>query len=111
MKNHGWLFSRAGKALLAVLAPLLLGISQTATAQPETLSAEQAGDEMLLMGLRLREGLDLNRYRALSGRAPDPARIETLSDQGMIEVPSAGKIRATAAGWPVLDTIVASLSA
>ena len=77
----------------------------------ETLSAEQAGDEMLLMGLRLREGLDLKRYRALSGREPDPARIETLSDQGMIETPSDGRIRATAAGWPVLDNIVASLSA
>ncbi len=76
----------------------------------ETLTAEQAGDEMLLMGLRLREGLDLERYEALSGRTPDPARIEALSGQGMIETPSAGTLRATAVGWPVLNSIVAGLS-
>ena len=79
-------------------------------AAEETLTAEQAGDEMLLMGLRLREGFDLERYAALRGRAPDPARVEALRGQGMIETPAAGKLRATAAGWPVLNSIVAGLS-
>ncbi len=36
------------------------------------LSAEEQGDEFLLMGLRLREGVDGARFEALSGRPLEP---------------------------------------
>src|SRR5439155_15113981 len=46
--------------------------------------AEQA-DEALLMGLRLREGLDLGRLAAVSGFAPRPAAVDKLIGLGLIE--------------------------
>ncbi len=42
----------------------------------EVLDYEAQADELLLMGLRLREGVDLARWQQLSHRDPDPAREE-----------------------------------
>src|SRR5205814_4471408 len=41
----------------------------------DLLTPEEQGDEYLLMGLRLAEGVDLARYRGLSGRQLDPVRL------------------------------------
>ena len=71
-------------------------------------SGEQA-DELLLMGLRLREGIEIARYASFAGRGPDPRRMATLEDQGLIEV-RGGRLRVTAAGFAVLDAIVADLA-
>ena len=49
------------------------------------LSAEEQGDELLLMGLRLREGVDAKRYEALSGRALRRRQIDDLVAEGFIE--------------------------
>jgi putative oxygen-independent coproporphyrinogen III oxidase len=73
------------------------------------MSGEEA-DELLLMGLRLREGIDTARYEALAGRAFDPARVSALTYEGLIEV-AGEKLRVTAAGFPLLDAIVADLAA
>ncbi|MGL4325203.1 MAG: radical SAM family heme chaperone HemW, partial [Beijerinckiaceae bacterium] len=43
-----------------------------------TLNREEQSDEFLLMGLRLREGIDPKRYEALSGHGLDPERIAFL---------------------------------
>ena len=51
----------------------------------DLLTAEEEGDEMLLMGLRLAEGIDLDRYCRLAGRALDPARLDDLLANGMVE--------------------------
>ena len=56
------------------------GIAATETIPP----AAQA-DEMLLMGLRLSEGVDLDRLARISGLAPSAARLRKLSEQGLIE--------------------------
>ena len=77
----------------------------------ETLLAEEAGDEMLLMGLRLREGIDLKRYEKFSGRELNPARIEFLRSKGFVEMSSDRRLRATPAGFLVLDAVVADLAA
>ncbi len=45
----------------------------------DVLNREERADEFLLMGLRLREGIDPERYAALSGRALDPRRIAVLA--------------------------------
>src|SRR5439155_4200924 len=48
----------------------------------EALTREQAADELLLMGLRLAEGIDPARYARLAGRPLDPRRIALLREQG-----------------------------
>jgi oxygen-independent coproporphyrinogen-3 oxidase len=77
----------------------------------DVLNREERADEFLLMGLRLREGIDPERYAALSGRAIDPRRIAVLREEGAIAVDSDGRLRVTQAGFPVLDAVVADLAA
>ena len=65
---------------------------------------------MLMMGLRLGEGVDPARFAALNG-APLPAsRVEELRDLGLLAA-DAGRLRATAAGRPVLDAVLKRLLA
>ncbi len=54
------------------------------TEQTNLSRAEQA-DEMLLMGLRLREGVDLDRLAALGGLAPSKQTIDGLVGLGLLE--------------------------
>ncbi len=75
------------------------------------LSCEEQGDEFLLMGLRLREGVDPARYAALSGRAIEPRRVASLVEDGLVEITPEGRLRVTAEGFPVLDAVVADLAA
>jgi oxygen-independent coproporphyrinogen-3 oxidase len=77
----------------------------------EALAPEQAADEMLLMGLRLREGIRPERYAAMGGRAFDPRRLANLLSEGFVERLVDGRLRATAPGWLVLDSVVADLAA
>jgi oxygen-independent coproporphyrinogen-3 oxidase len=77
----------------------------------DILSPEEEGDEMLLMGLRLAEGIDLARYRRLSGRMLDAARLTDLIETGMVERASGERVRATRSGFFVLDAVVADLAA
>jgi oxygen-independent coproporphyrinogen-3 oxidase len=84
------------------------GYGLTAT---EMLSPAEEGDEFLLMGLRLREGIDPARYAALSGRAIDPDRLGGLMAEGLVRRTRSGRIAATARGAPVLNAVVAELAA
>ncbi len=77
----------------------------------ESLTSEDAADEMLLMGLRLREGLNIRRAEAETGVSLDPARIEDLVGYGLIERMGSDRLRATAEGWLVLDAVIADLAA
>ncbi len=77
----------------------------------DLLNSEERADEFLLMGLRLAEGIDPARYKALSGRALDPHRIDLLRDEGAIVVDSNGRLRVTQSGFPLLDAVVADLAA
>ncbi len=65
-------------------------------------------DEMMMMGLRLREGVDLTRWQTLSGRTLDSDTCEHLQQIGMINL-DGPKIRATQAGRMVLNTLLAEL--
>ncbi len=76
-----------------------------------TLSAEEEADEFLLMGLRLREGIDPERYRAFSGRRLDERRVSDLVGDGLIAGHLGSRIAVTPAGFPVLDAVVADLAA
>lgn len=77
----------------------------------DRLTSEEEGDEMLLMGLRLAEGIDMARYRAIAGRTLDPGRLSDLVAHGMVETTIGDRVRATRAGFFVLDAVVADLAA
>ena len=77
----------------------------------DVLAREEEADELLLMGLRLAEGIDLARYRALAGRSLDEARLADLLANGMVERLGGSRVRATRAGFFVLDAVVADLAA
>jgi putative oxygen-independent coproporphyrinogen III oxidase len=77
----------------------------------EVLTREEIGDEFLLMGLRLAEGIDPDRFTAVSGRKLDTARIAALREHGLVETTSAGHLRVSLPGFPVLDAVVADLAA
>jgi oxygen-independent coproporphyrinogen-3 oxidase len=63
------------------------------------------------MGLRLREGVDPERFRALTGRPLDEARVRGLVDHGLLARAPAGRLAVTREGFPVLDAVVADLAA
>ncbi|WP_454811330.1 radical SAM family heme chaperone HemW [Labrys neptuniae] len=76
----------------------------------QALTADQQGDEMLLMGLRLAEGIDLARLARLRGRPMAEATLAGLQQNGMIERRE-DRVRVTRAGFPLLDAVVAELAA
>ena len=71
--------------------------------------AEEA-DEALLMGLRLTEGLDLDRLAARTGLNPGTRAVDDLAEFGLVEQLGAGRLRATASGRMVLNEIVLRLA-
>jgi putative oxygen-independent coproporphyrinogen III oxidase len=77
----------------------------------DTLTRSEQADELLLMGLRLAEGIELARYAETAGRPLDRERIAELVRHGLVETTPQGRLRVTAAGFPVLDAVVADLAA
>ncbi|MBL8531345.1 MAG: coproporphyrinogen III oxidase [Hyphomonadaceae bacterium] len=73
------------------------------------LTGEEAGDEMLLMGLRVEEGVDLARIAALRGRAVDPNALRWLEQQGLL-IQAQGRARLTRAGRVLANRIAAELA-
>ena len=78
--------------------------------EDETLEPAQCADEALLMGLRLLEGLPLDRLVALSGMRPADDVIDGLAGLGLVEHLDAGRIRATSEGRVLLNELVRQLS-
>ncbi|MCJ2071721.1 radical SAM family heme chaperone HemW [Methylobacterium sp. J-030] len=78
--------------------------------ETEALSPADQADEFLVMGLRLREGIDPERYAALKGRPLNDNRIGMLAGDGLLERRPGGRIAVTAWGAPVLNAIVAELA-
>jgi oxygen-independent coproporphyrinogen-3 oxidase len=75
----------------------------------QVLSAKDHALEYLMMSLRLREGLDLARYTAISQTAINPQAVKHLVDIGMITADSA-RICATEKGRMVLNAIIRELA-
>ncbi|MBB4573165.1 radical SAM family heme chaperone HemW [Rhizobium lentis] len=76
----------------------------------ERLGFEEQSDELLLMGLRLREGVDLARWQELSGRELDPKREEFLLEHKFVERIGNSRLRCTPSGMLILDSVVADLA-
>jgi len=77
----------------------------------EKLTPAETADEYLLMGLRLAEGIEPERFSAIAGRTLDPARVSFLRDGGAVETTADGRLRVTQSGFPLLDAVVADLAA
>lgn len=80
------------------------------TIEAAPLTREQQADELLLMGLRLAEGVDLARLGAIGGMLPSAEALARLEGHGMLERDGAGRIRASSRGRFVLNEIVRQLS-
>lgn len=79
--------------------------------EEEYLTPEQEGDEFLMMGLRLKEGVDLNRYQNLTGHGLKPERLAQLQEQNFLQMLDGNFLRATPDGALLLNTLVAELTA
>lgn len=79
--------------------------------EDEKLDAEAQGDEYLLMGLRLVEGIDPAIFSALSGRELKAQRVESLIEDGLLAHRPGGKLACTPEGALLLDAVVADLAA
>ncbi|SOD92071.1 radical SAM family heme chaperone HemW [Caenispirillum bisanense] len=78
----------------------------------EPLDPDQRAEELLLMGLRLTEGIDKARFARLAGRpladCIDAAALAGLAEEGLVtDTPS--HLRATEAGMLVLNGVIAAL--
>ncbi|MBL0848921.1 MAG: coproporphyrinogen III oxidase [Candidatus Liberibacter ctenarytainae] len=85
--------------------------NRNAVIEKEVLSCEQQADEFLMMGMRLREGIDVKVWERLAGRQLDSKCEKRLQEQGFIERINSSRIRCTQLGMIMLDTIIAELSA
>ena len=74
----------------------------------ETLSLDDQASEFLMMGLRLKEGVNLQRYEALAGHRLSAKKITQMEDIGMIYCNDA-HLQVTAKGFMVLNAILAEL--
>tara|TARA_R100000935_G_scaffold12759_2_gene25625 strand:+ start:1115 stop:2272 length:1158 start_codon:yes stop_codon:yes gene_type:complete len=80
-----------------------------ATEKPrELLTTEDQGSEFLMMGLRLKEGVDLRRYEALAGAPLSTKKITQMQDIGMISRVH-DQLFVTDQGFMVLNAILAEL--
>ena len=84
-------------------------VASGATEKPrELLTTEDQGSEFLMMGLRLKEGVDLCRYEALSGAPLSTKKITQMQDIGMISRDK-DQLYVTDQGFMVLNAILAEL--
>lgn len=65
--------------------------------------------EYLLMSLRLSEGMELSRFRAMAGTDLDAKSVAQLRELGMVEA-DAERLRVTQVGRPVLNAILRELA-
>ncbi|MBI1179326.1 MAG: coproporphyrinogen III oxidase [Alphaproteobacteria bacterium] len=77
------------------------------------LSPQDMAGEMLMMGLRTSEGVDLDRLEALNGAPVEdavasPAALRLMLEEGLLRR-DGGFLRATAQGRPVLNAVIRQL--
>ena len=104
---HGRLWTREGRvATETALRPAdyIRRVEQTGTAitERDALSADEAAEEHVMMGLRIADGLSLSRLAAIRGT---PADIDPgLFEDGLLER-DGDTLKATAGGRLVLDAL------
>mgnify|MGYP001821690649 FL=1 len=77
----------------------------------ERLSRREMADELLMMSLRLAEGVDLDRLAAVGCIRPGDNALPDLIESGHVALdPSTHRLRTTRAGSFVLNEVVRQLS-
>jgi oxygen-independent coproporphyrinogen-3 oxidase len=80
--------------------------------EPIALTPQEQRDELLMMGLRLAEGVSRRRFRERLGleleSALDPERVAPLVEAGFLELDNE-RLTATPAGRQRLNAVIASL--
>ncbi len=83
-------------------------------ASPDPIDRNARGTELMMMGLRLTEGIPLARLAEETGRDPagilDPAAVKRLVDGGFLEI-DAERLRATQEGRQRLNAVLGALLA
>jgi len=79
-------------------------------ATQEILGNVEQGQEFLLMGLRLEEGIDLNRYSEITKNPLDGEDVSFLAEEDFIELFDNHRLRATPKGKRVLNSIIERLA-
>lgn len=74
----------------------------------EEISLEEQADEFLLMGLRLRQGVDLDAYRSRFNTSLNHERLADMANLSLIEM-DGPVLRVSRDGWPVLNSILLEL--
>jgi putative oxygen-independent coproporphyrinogen III oxidase len=82
-----------------------------AIAEEIVLDGGDQGQELLLMGLRLSEGIELDRYTKMAGQPLDLEKIDALVNGGFLARSGDNRIAATMAGRRVLNALIAELAA
>jgi putative oxygen-independent coproporphyrinogen III oxidase len=102
--KHAIAVRKSPEGWLAAVAASGHGIEQD-----EALSPQESADEYLLMGLRLAEGIDVQRLTAIDGRKLDGKRVQQLESQGLLRR-NRDRLQATDPGRLVLDRLIAELA-
>jgi putative oxygen-independent coproporphyrinogen III oxidase len=103
--KHAIAIRKSPEAWLQAVAASGHGIEQD-----ERLSPQNSADEYLLMGLRLAEGIDVKRLKAIDGRKLDDARLQQLEAHGMVKR-TQDRLQATDTGRLVLERLIVELAA
>jgi oxygen-independent coproporphyrinogen-3 oxidase len=74
------------------------------------LGGQEQAEEYLMMGLRISQGIDMERYRRLSGSRLDEDKLASLTEIGMVAV-DGNMLRVTARGRLVLNAVIRDLFA
>ena len=74
----------------------------------EALTNADQGAEFLLMGLRLTQGVSLDRFNRLSGQKLNSTKVSQLQDMGMIKLDN-GYISVTNQGFHILNAVLREL--
>ncbi|MEM1306798.1 MAG: coproporphyrinogen-III oxidase family protein, partial [Pseudomonadota bacterium] len=87
-----------------------VGERGTGRVEMQKVSAAEAADEALLMGLRLAEGIDLTAFERRLGVALDAGTMAELTEAGLLMAPGPGRIAASPRGRFLLNRLVLELS-
>ena len=82
----------------------------TTEATEKSPAKADAATEYLLMGLRLYEGVSLNRLQHQFDVTLDPAKLQPLLEQGLLSA-TPGRLAATPSGMMLLNSILRQLLA
>lgn len=108
---HGRITTPEGRLATEALrdpAAWLAAADAGETTRFEAVAGADQAAEMLMMGLRLAEGVDLARYQRLSGAGLDAAVIDELAGDGLVRR-DGDRLTATAHGRPVLNAVLRRL--